>query len=139
MASGWANDDAVNEQINNTIEDAVARARGELPTGKVCMNAKNAAILSLRPDVRPCQGYAYASPANRIKIHITQHFQDIIAGVRKQPATLTYLYQKFQRIRFPLTSMLFCTLCSKMCRCRLLCKSAMTRTVNPLLEFINIQ
>ncbi|MDI5754355.1 hypothetical protein MJL79_28170, partial [Salmonella enterica subsp. enterica serovar Montevideo] len=30
MASGWANDDAVNEQINNTIEDAVARARGEL-------------------------------------------------------------------------------------------------------------
>lgn len=56
MASGWANDDAVNEQINNTIEDAVARARGELPTGKVCMNAKNAAILSLRPDVRPCQG-----------------------------------------------------------------------------------
>ncbi|MDI4702717.1 hypothetical protein MJI37_30645, partial [Salmonella enterica subsp. enterica serovar Cerro] len=30
MASGWANDDAVNEQINNTIEDAVARARGLL-------------------------------------------------------------------------------------------------------------
>lgn len=44
MASGWANDDAVNEQINNTIEDAVARARGELPTGKVCMNAKNVVI-----------------------------------------------------------------------------------------------
>lgn len=34
MASGWASDDAVNEQINNTIEDAVARARGELPTGE---------------------------------------------------------------------------------------------------------
>jgi len=33
MASGWANDDAVNEQINNTIEDAVARARGEIPRG----------------------------------------------------------------------------------------------------------
>lgn len=30
----WANDDAVNEQINNTIEDAVARARGELPHGE---------------------------------------------------------------------------------------------------------
>ncbi|HHU9738616.1 TPA: C4-type zinc finger protein YbiI, partial [Escherichia coli] len=28
MASGWANDDAVNEQINSTIEDAIARARG---------------------------------------------------------------------------------------------------------------
>ncbi|EGT4254262.1 DksA/TraR family C4-type zinc finger protein [Citrobacter amalonaticus] len=33
MASGWANDDAVNEQINSTIEDAVARARGEIPRG----------------------------------------------------------------------------------------------------------
>ncbi|MDD0437956.1 C4-type zinc finger protein YbiI, partial [Shigella sonnei] len=29
MASAWANDDAVNEQINSTIEDAIARARGE--------------------------------------------------------------------------------------------------------------
>ena len=27
MASGWANDDAVNEQINSTIEDAIARVR----------------------------------------------------------------------------------------------------------------
>ncbi|HDR2754087.1 MULTISPECIES: DksA/TraR family C4-type zinc finger protein [Enterobacter] len=34
MASGWANDDAVNEQINSTIEDAVARARGEIPQGE---------------------------------------------------------------------------------------------------------
>lgn len=34
MASGWANDDAVNEQINSTIEDAIARARGEIPRGE---------------------------------------------------------------------------------------------------------
>ncbi|RTP23215.1 DksA/TraR family C4-type zinc finger protein [Enterobacter roggenkampii] len=34
MASCWANDDAVNEQINSTIEDAVARARGEIPRGE---------------------------------------------------------------------------------------------------------
>lgn len=34
MASGWANDDAVNEQINNTIEDAVARARNDIPQGE---------------------------------------------------------------------------------------------------------
>ncbi|EGS2005735.1 DksA/TraR family C4-type zinc finger protein [Enterobacter roggenkampii] len=34
MASGWANDDAVNDQINSTIEDAVARARGEIPRGE---------------------------------------------------------------------------------------------------------
>lgn len=34
MASGGANDDAVNEQINSTIEDAVARVRGELAQGE---------------------------------------------------------------------------------------------------------
>ena len=34
MASGWANDDAVNEQINSTIEDAVARVRDALPQGE---------------------------------------------------------------------------------------------------------
>ncbi len=34
MASGWANDDAVNEQINSTIEDAIARARGEMPRAR---------------------------------------------------------------------------------------------------------
>ncbi|MCT4703944.1 DksA/TraR family C4-type zinc finger protein [Enterobacteriaceae bacterium H20N1] len=34
MASGWANDDAVQEQIDSTIDDAVARARSELPKGE---------------------------------------------------------------------------------------------------------
>lgn len=34
MASGWANDDAVQEQIDSTIDDAIARARSELPTGE---------------------------------------------------------------------------------------------------------
>ena len=34
MASGWANDDAVNQQINSTIEDAVARVRGEISQGE---------------------------------------------------------------------------------------------------------
>lgn len=42
MASGWANDDAVNEQINSTIEDAIARARGEIPRGESLMNVKSA-------------------------------------------------------------------------------------------------
>lgn len=61
MASGWANDDAVNEQINNTIEDAVARARGEnFPTAKVAMNANLAAILSLKRGVKPCRAFGYA-------------------------------------------------------------------------------
>ncbi|MCT4713208.1 DksA/TraR family C4-type zinc finger protein [Enterobacteriaceae bacterium H11S18] len=34
MASGWANDDAVQEQIDSTIDDAIARARSELPKGE---------------------------------------------------------------------------------------------------------
>lgn len=33
MASGWASDDAVQEQIDSSIEDAIARARSQLPTG----------------------------------------------------------------------------------------------------------
>lgn len=33
MASGWAGDDAVNEQIDASIADAVARARQSLPRG----------------------------------------------------------------------------------------------------------
>lgn len=31
MASGWAGDGAVQDQIDSTIDDAVARARRELP------------------------------------------------------------------------------------------------------------
>ena len=34
MASGWANDDAVNQQIDASIEDAVALARQRLPRGE---------------------------------------------------------------------------------------------------------
>ncbi len=34
MASGWASDDAVQEQIDSTIKDAVDRARSALPKGQ---------------------------------------------------------------------------------------------------------
>ena len=40
MASGWANDDAVNEQINSTIEDAIARARGDIPGVRLCIHCQ---------------------------------------------------------------------------------------------------
>jgi RNA polymerase-binding transcription factor DksA len=56
MASGWANDDAVNEQINSTIEDAVARARGEIPRGESLRNAKSAENRSRRRGEKPFQG-----------------------------------------------------------------------------------
>lgn len=34
MAGGWTSDGAVQEQIDDSIEDAVARARSELPQGE---------------------------------------------------------------------------------------------------------
>jgi phage/conjugal plasmid C-4 type zinc finger TraR family protein len=34
MASGWAGEGAVNEQIDATIKDAVQRARSQLPQGE---------------------------------------------------------------------------------------------------------
>lgn len=34
MASGWASDDAVQEQIDSTIADAVERARAQLGSGE---------------------------------------------------------------------------------------------------------
>jgi phage/conjugal plasmid C-4 type zinc finger TraR family protein len=33
MATGWANDGAVQEQIDATIKDGIARVRSQLPTG----------------------------------------------------------------------------------------------------------
>ena len=60
MASGWANDDAVNEQINSTIEDAVARARGEIPRGESleeceeCVEPIPEARRKAMPGVRLC-------------------------------------------------------------------------------------
>lgn len=34
MATGWAQDGAVQEQIDDTIQDAVTRARNSLPAGE---------------------------------------------------------------------------------------------------------
>ncbi|CAD5378617.1 DksA/TraR family C4-type zinc finger protein [Pseudomonas sp. OF001] len=34
MAGGWTSDGAVQEQIDSTIEDAIARARSQLPRGE---------------------------------------------------------------------------------------------------------
>ena len=53
MASGWANDDAVNEQINSTIEDAIARARGEIPRGESPDECEECGAPSRRPVGKP--------------------------------------------------------------------------------------
>ncbi|MCC5812505.1 MAG: DksA/TraR family C4-type zinc finger protein [Ectothiorhodospiraceae bacterium] len=34
MANGWARDDAVQEQIDSSVEEAVERVRSRLPTGE---------------------------------------------------------------------------------------------------------
>lgn len=87
MASGWANDDAVNEQINSTIEDAIARARGEIPRGESLDECEEcgAPIPQARRE---------AIPGVRLCIHCQQEkdllIQDIIAEVRKTASYVNY-------------------------------------------------
>ena len=60
MAGGWSSDGAVQDQIDATIEDAVQRARSELPRGKSLMKCEecDASIPQARrvaiPGVRMC-------------------------------------------------------------------------------------
>ena len=64
MATGWAGDGAVQDQIDATIKDAIKRARSQLPTGPGLAHCEEcgAAIPEARrkamPGVRlcvPCQ------------------------------------------------------------------------------------
>ena len=60
MAGGWTNDGAVQEQIDSTIEDAVARARSQLPRGESLQHCEECdapipeARRSAVPGVRLC-------------------------------------------------------------------------------------
>ena len=83
MASGWANDDAVNEQINSTIEDAIARARGEIPRGESLDECEECGAPI--PQAR-----AYVFIVSRRKIYKNQLIQDIIAEVRKTASYVNY-------------------------------------------------
>ena len=62
MAGGFAKDGAVQDQIDATVEDAVERARGQLPQGESleCCEECDAAIPEARrqavPGVRLCIG-----------------------------------------------------------------------------------
>lgn len=90
MASGWANDDAVNEQINSTIEDAIARARGEIPRGESLYECEEcgAPIPQARREAIPVCAYAFI--VSRRKIYKNQLIQDIIAEVRKTASYVNY-------------------------------------------------
>jgi phage/conjugal plasmid C-4 type zinc finger TraR family protein len=72
MATGWAGDNAVNEQIEATIKDAVERARSRLPRGagrercEDCDAPIPAARRAALPGVRlcvDCQAARDESPA----------------------------------------------------------------------------
>lgn len=60
MATGWARDSAVQDQIDDTIDEAVRRARSQLPKGDSLHNCEEcaAAIPQARrkalPGVRLC-------------------------------------------------------------------------------------
>lgn len=45
MAGGWASDGAVQEQIDSSVEDAVARARSQLPKGPSLTHCEDCAAL----------------------------------------------------------------------------------------------
>lgn len=60
MAGGWASDGAVQEQIDSSIEDAVQRARSQLPRGASLLHCEECGVaipLARReavPGVRLC-------------------------------------------------------------------------------------
>ena len=60
MATGWAGDGAVQDQIDATVNDAVARAKNKLPTGvsahhcEECQNVIPEARRLAIPGVRLC-------------------------------------------------------------------------------------
>jgi len=60
MAGGWSSDGAVQDQIDATVEDAVQRARSELPRGESlhyceqCHSAIPEARRKFMPGVRLC-------------------------------------------------------------------------------------
>lgn len=90
MASGWANDDAVNEQINSTIEDAIARARGEIPRGESLYECEECGAPIPQARREAILACAYAFIVSRIKIYKNQLIQDIIAEVRKTASYVNY-------------------------------------------------
>jgi phage/conjugal plasmid C-4 type zinc finger TraR family protein len=60
MATGWAGDGAVQDQIDATVKDAIKRARAQLPSGPSAVNCEEcdaeipAARRAALPGVRLC-------------------------------------------------------------------------------------
>ena len=71
MAGGWTRDGAVNDQIDDTVKDAVLRARAETPRGESseecddCGEPIPKARRQALPGVRTCVACQSARDANR--------------------------------------------------------------------------
>lgn len=83
MASGWASDDAVQEQIDSTIDDAVARARSELPKGESLAHCEECGRASRRQGEKRFRACGCALNASRWKTPTGQRFQAITAAALK--------------------------------------------------------
>lgn len=65
MASGWAGDGAVQDQIQDSINDEVARARRNLPKARAYISARSAASRSPKRGARPSPACGCAWPVRR--------------------------------------------------------------------------
>jgi hypothetical protein len=65
MASGWAPDGAVQDQIDDTVTDGVMRARARMPTGAAETHCLNAARKSPKRAAGCLPEYGLASSASR--------------------------------------------------------------------------
>ena len=88
MAGGWARDGAVQDQIDDTIADAVKRARADMPTGeaaKYCVECGDEIPEARRralPGTRTCVACQSARDATRSqagqKLFDHQHSGNIV-------------------------------------------------------------
>ncbi|MDE2408360.1 MAG: DksA/TraR family C4-type zinc finger protein [Xanthomonadaceae bacterium] len=65
MATGWAGDGAVQEQIDATVNDAIARARSRLPSGPGLAHCEEC-------DARIPEARRKAIPGVRLCVHCQQ-------------------------------------------------------------------
>jgi len=78
MAGGWARDGAVQDQINDTVKDAVSAARADMPTGEgtpfcdECGEPIPEARRKALPGVRTCVACQSSRDARRVSAGINR-------------------------------------------------------------------
>jgi phage/conjugal plasmid C-4 type zinc finger TraR family protein len=123
MASGWANDDAVNEQINSTIEDAVARARGEIPRGESLTECEECGEPIPEARRKAIPGVRLCITCQQHKDSKNHHTQDIIAEVRKTASYVDFALPKLTERARSFTLTVFSQTRSKTCPSYRFCKA----------------